>query len=285
MNQRSAGAARRVPRSRLARRSLILAALGAGLWLTGEATASAQELPPPLTVPSATSPDVDEAVAPAELPAPALSAGVPGGSLAGSAVAPAVAPATAAVAPVVRAAAPVVHSATVPVADLTEPVVHSAEPVLDHVAPLRDVVVDAADSLAGALDPLLAPAVDVLAPAPGADPIRSQEPPDPGHRLTGGVHIGAGYPGRAAHRVPPADAVVLLAAGPDAAAGRTVPVRPPTSGTGPVPHRCTGAQSFDQSPADLPAAAEATITAALVAAGNARDAAGDRVSDPCFSPD
>ena len=265
MDQQSAGAARRAPRSWLARRPLVLAALGAGLWLAGEATASAQELQPPLT---------------------ASGPMTPAGGLAGSTVAPAVAPATAAVAPVVPAVAPVVHSATVPVADLTAPVVRSAEPVRAQVALLQDVVADAAEPLAGSLDLPPAPAVDALIAAPAAPSIRSQEPLDAGHHPTGGVRGGDGNLDRAAHRVVAAEAVVLPDAGPGGAAGGTVPVRPPAPMTGgPAPAWCTGGQSVDQSPADLAAAAEGTLTAALVAAGDARDAVGDHASDPCFSPD
>ena len=263
MDQQFDRAARRAPHPRLLRRSLVLAALGAGLWLAGEATASAQELAPPLTAPGATSPDLTDAPAPrTEL----------------------LAPATAAAAPVLPAA-PVVHAVTVPIAELADPVVHSAEPVLDAVAPLRDVAAEVAEPLAGALDPPLGPAVDVIAPVLAADPIRSQQPQDAGHRLSEGVHGGAGDPARAAHRVAPALVVVHPAADPGWVGG-TVPVPPPTPATGgPAPAWCTGAQSSDQTPADLWAAVESTITAALVAAGDAREAAGDPVSDPSFSPD
>ena len=286
MEQQSAGASRRA--LRCARRSLVLAAVGAGLWLAGEATASAQELTPPLATLGATSSDVTDAAAPREEPpAPATSTTDLGETLAGPTGATAAAAAPAAVAPVVPEAAPVVHSGTVPVADLADPVVRSAEVVLEAAAPLRDVAAELAGPLAGAPDRLLGPAGVVVDPVLGVGPIGSQESLDAGlHSLPGGVHGGAEDTAGAAHGIAPADAVVRPGAGQGRAAGGSVPVGPPTPATGaPSPARCTGAPSSDQSPADVPAAGGAVITAALAAAGDARDAARNRASEPSFSPD
>src|SRR3712207_4105888 len=59
-------------------RAVILAALGTGLWLASEATASAAEVTPPLPALATTVSDVTEVAAPAEeVVAPATSALVP----------------------------------------------------------------------------------------------------------------------------------------------------------------------------------------------------------------
>ncbi len=310
MGPQCAAEAGRAPLLRFACRAVVLAALGTGLWLAGLTTATAEELTPPSTAAGTASSAVDAVATPrVGLLGPASSASTPARSKTGSNVVSAVAPGPAAVAPVVpvpvvpvvSAAAPAVHSAVVSVADLAVPMVQAAEPVLEPAATLRDVaapvlatlgqslppVADAAVTLAGALDPLLAPVAGALDPLLKTDLIGTQERPDTDlHGPNEVVQGSAAGPSCSGHVMAPAGDDVIIVAGMGGAGGGPAPVRPPSPGTGgPVRAACTGAHSFDQSPADLPAAVLATITAALAATADARHAAGNIASDPSFSPD
>ena len=275
MRQQCAGEARRALFTRHVRRVLTLAALATGLWLAGEATASAEEFAPPATG-STTSPEIAEVAAPAEeLLGPATSAVPSAGGRAGPRVGSAIPPAPAAVAPVapvpvapvVAAAAPVVRSVAVPVADVAAPVV---EPIERAVSP----VTRAALPLASAPNALLAPAVDAATRGVDTGPMPSQGSPEAdSNRLTGDLVR------RAAVDISPA-------AGPDAAGIDPLPVRPPTPATGGAAGaRCSGAHYSDQSSADLSFAVQATTTAALASTEDARQAAGNIAVDPSFSPD
>ena len=187
MGQQSAGEPRRAPLFRFTRRAVVLAALGTGLWLAGQATATAEELSPAATAVGTPFSAVDAVAAPSVEPvAPATSAVDPAADPTAAPVAPAAAPAPAAVtpaaalpvAPVLSAAAPAGHSAVVPVTALADPIVPAAEPVLEMAAPLRDVaapvvaaveqaappVADAAVTLADAPDTLLNPVAGALGP-------------------------------------------------------------------------------------------------------------------------
>ena len=309
MGQQCAGDARRAPLFRFARRTVVLAALGTGLWLGGQATASAEEIVPPSTPGATSSSAVGEVAAPGvELLGPATSAAAfatgptaPPVTSAAEQAPAAVAPvAPVPVAPVVSAAAPVAHSVAVPVTDLADPIVQAAEPVLEVPASLGEVaapvvaaveqavfpVADAVVPLAGALDPLRAPAADALSPVLVTGLNGAEQPTDADfHRLTRAVHgPAAGTAGAGRVMAPAGDDVITP--GPGAAGGVPVPVRPPTPASGGSARAaCTGAGSFDHSPADLSAAVLATITAALAATGDSRDAARSVTSDPSFSPD
>jgi hypothetical protein len=188
----------------------------------------------------------------------------------------------------------------VPVTDLADPIVEAAEPVLEVAAPVRDVtapivaavgqavpaVADAAVTLAGVLDPVLPPVADVRGPLLGSGLIGTQKQPAiDSHGLNEAVQGSAASPASTGRVLAPAGDDVSTH-GPGGAAGLSGPVRPHTPGTG-GPARVAGAgtSSFDQSPADLPAAVLATLPAALAATGDARDAAGNVAFDPAFSPD
>ena len=317
MGQQSAGEPRRAPLSWFARRAVILAALGTGLWLAGQATATAQELSPPATAVGTTSSDVGEVAAPSvELVASATSAVAPAADRTAAPVAPAAEPAPAAVAPLapvpvapdVPAAAPAVHSALLPITDLADRIVQTAEPVVEVATPLRDVaapvvaavgqavppVADAAVTLAGAADPLLTPVGGALDPVAGVlDPvlgpglIGTQERPGTDfHVLNEVFQSSAAGPTGAGRVLAPAGDNDVITPGPGGAGGGPGPVRPLTPATG-APARAggTGTHSFDQSPADLSAAVLAAFTAALAATGDACGAVGNIASDPSFSPD
>jgi hypothetical protein len=296
--------------SRIASRALVLAAVGTGLWLAGQTTASAQELAPPPTAVGRTSSDVGEVAAPGGLlVAPATLSVVRAGGQTGSGVVPAVAPDPPAAAPValvagaaaVSAAAPTVHSAVVPVADLANPIVQAAKPLLEVAAPLRTVaapvvaavgqavspVADAGVPLADALDLLVATVADARGPLLGTALIGDGERPDAvSHGSYDVAQSSAAGPAGAARVIAPTGDDVDPTADSDGAAGVPGPMRPSTPATGgPAPAAYTGSHSSDQSPADLSAALLAAFTATLVAAGDARAAAGNIAFDPSFSPD
>ena len=311
MGQQFAGESRRASLSWFAGRAAVLAALGTGLWLAGQATASAQELSPPPTAAETVSSTFEAVAAPSvELLAPATSAVDPAPDrTASSSVARAAEPAPAVVAsvapvpvvPVVSAAAPAMHSAVVPATHLAGPIAEAAEPVLEVAAPIQDVaapvmaaveqaipsVAHAAVTLAGALAAVLAPVANALDPLLSIGLIGPQERPDTDSRgLNEVVHGPAAGPAGASRVLTPAGDDVDPAAGAGGGAGEPGPVPPyiPVTG-GPARAVATGADSFDQSPADLSAAVLATITAGLAATGDARDAAGNIAFDPSFSPD
>ena len=308
MGHQSAWEPRRAPLDRFARRALVLAALGTGLWLGGQATASAEELSrPPTAVATQSSAIHAIPAARVELLPPATSpvdhAPVPTASSVARDAEPA--PATVApvaplpVMPVVSAATPAVHSAVAPVIDLADPVVEAAEPVLEQAAPVRDVaapvvaavgqavppVADAAATLARALDPVLARVADVLDPLLGNSLIASHERPDTDFQgLDGAVQGSTAGPVSAGRVLAPAG-VDVSTPGPGGAAGAPGPVRPPGTSGPAQAGGGTGASWFDQSPADVSTAVLAPITAAVAATGDARDAAANVAADPSFSPD
>ena len=309
MSQPCARHARRALLPRCARRGVVLAALGTGLWLGGQASASAEELSPaPMAGGTSSSAVQTVAAANVELLPPATSPADPTPDATASAVARAAEPASAVEAPVasepmvsvVPAAAPAVHSVVLPVIDVADPIVEAAEPVLEATAPVQVVaapvvaaveravppVGDAASTLAGALDPVLASVADLLDPSMANALIATHEQPDvDAHGRDEVVQGSAARPAGAARaRAPAADDVMTPV--PGRAAVVPGPVRPHIPGTrGPAGAGGAGTSSFDQSPADVPAAVLTTITAALAATGEARDAAGDVASDPSFTPD
>ena len=294
----------RAPLSRFAARAVVLAVLGTALWFVGQAAATAEELMPPSTAAGVASSVVDAVATPGVgLLAPATSAV----DRAEAPVAPAVGPAPAVVAPVaavpvvplVSAVAPGVHSAVVPATDLADPIVQTAEPVLQVAAPLRDVAAPVVATveqaletltevmpLAGALSPQLTPVAGVLDSLLGTALTGTQDRPDADFLgLNEVAHGLAAGPAGAGRGLAPASEDVSTP-GPGGAGGVPGPVQPPTPVTrGSTRSAGTGTHSFDQSPAYLPANVLATITAALAATGDARDAAGNIAADPSFSPD
>jgi hypothetical protein len=290
MGQQCAAGIRRVPLSRFALRAVVLAALGTGLWLGSQATASAEEISPPPTAGATSSSAVGQLVAPGVgLVRPVVSAVASATPSPAPFVAPAAGPAESAVTPILMAAEPVLEVArplgevaapvVAAVQDVAAPVVAAGEPV---VAPVANAVVPAP----GALDSLPARAIDAPALGPGTGVDQAQEPTDTGsYRPTRPVHGSAtGTTGAGSAMSPAGDGVP--GPGPRAAGDAPVPVPPPTPATGgPARAASSGAQSVDHWPAYLPATDPATITAALVVTGDARNATGDVAFDPSFSPD
>lgn len=302
MDQQQAGDARRAPGSGSVRRAVILAALGTGLWLGGETTADAQELPPP--------PGAGDVV-------PAAIGGV--AEAADGLIAPVTSvPAVAApaspvnVAPVVTETAETVRSVTAPVADVV-PVVQAAAPVVEVAAPLGEVagrvlepveravspvvepferavppVTDAVEPPVAPGDPQVAPAVDAAGREPGTVVRDSgQLSPEAGsRRMTDSSPGSVGDTAWPAGVLTVAPGDVSAAAGPTGEGSAPLPAEPrtPVAG-GPGGARCSGAHSADQMAADVSAAVATMTTAALVASGEVRQAACDIAADPSFSPD
>jgi hypothetical protein len=286
--------AHRAPLARFAYRAAVLATLGIGLWLAGQATAFAEESMIPPTAVGAPFAAVDAVASPGvEVLATAASALAPPGESADPLGTPAAAGGPVAAAPVAVTAATVVS-----VADLAVPLPQAAEPVIAMTAPLSDVVRPVVAAIGQAVPPVvvdlsplealdaaLPPVADALHALLGACLADAQQRPDTDFGGLGEVVEGsAAGPTGASRVMVRADKDDDLSTGTGGAAGGPVPPVAPASG-GPAQACYGGTHTFDQSTADLPAAVRATSMAALVAAGEARDAAGNIAFDPSFSPD
>jgi DNA polymerase-3 subunit gamma/tau len=307
----------RAPLARFLRRAAFVAAVGAGLWLAGQASASADELTPPAAV-ETTSPavggvsvdgllsPVTSAVRTATETTQAPVAGVvpkpaPVVERVAQPVAEVAAPVARTAAPVVeRVAAPVAEVAA-PVAELAAPVVRAAEPVLKIAAPLEDAVAPVVDAVEEAVppvvevseppvrvrEPLVSLTDDVVVPVLRGGSVLDEQPLSWGFaRVTDAVQGSPDDGSRPGHVLSQARADDSTAAGPKGAPGDPAPVPPLTPVTGgSAGARSAGAHSYDQAAADLAPVVSVMTTAALTAADFARDAAANVASDPSFSPD
>jgi len=295
MTEHGIAVLRRPWASPLARRTLVLVGLGAGIWLAGTAgsSAAADDGLPQLLTP-VTAPVQDVADRAGGLLSPVATAVTPVvAPVAEAVVAPVV---EAAVVPVVDAVAPVGEKLLAPVVRAVEPVTTPVvavlspvlEPVVAPVAPvlepvLRPVPVVVPDLVTSPVpEPVAAAVVDtssllvVPAPAPTVDEVVGSAVIAPAagsdartravERLVGATPAAA--PGHGGHHLPLPAPVV------------------PSGAPAPAPATLHAPASPDQPAADLPPAATPAVLAALYAADDdARNAAADRALDPTFAPD
>ena len=294
MDQHCARDPRRAPFARFVRRAAVLGVLGTGLWLGGQATAAAEELTVPPTTSAATTSEIGRVALPvAAVAPPVVQAAEPLVETTAplqDVAAPVVKPIGRAVSPVVepigRAVSPVVEPIGRAVSPVVEPIGRAFPPAVEVVGEAVAPVTEAVVPPPALLEPLLPAPVDAPTPVLGGGLTRSQDLPEVGsHSLSSSLHDLADDTSRPGGVLPRA-ADHVTAADPGLSARHPGPVRPPTpSAGGPAGARCAQAHSFDQSPADLSADVLPRTTAALVATGDARDAAGNIASDPSFSPD